>query len=187
VNLRPAAHRGQVIAASSKKAIAIPFTPFHFGPAFLAKGCFPNRYWITPFVLANVLIDCEVLYCLRFSLSPIHRYCHTYIGGTVVGGLSAVLAYVGIRTLLKLAPKTWFVNCRRTPRRQLIADSAISGLVGGISHVFLDSLMHRDMHPFWPFANGNALAGIVGVGTLHLSLAASGFFGVVLWLLMREP
>lgn len=177
---------GQHIASSSNKVVVIPFTPFHFGPALFAKGCFPSRYWITPFVLTNVLIDCEVLYCLHFSLTPIHRHCHTYLGGTLVGGLAAVLAYAGLKTVLRFFPATWFGTLRSKPQKQLIADSAISGTVGGISHVFLDSLMNRDMHPFWPIASGNVLAGIVGVGILHALLAVSGFFGVILWLFMRD-
>ena len=59
-------------------------------------------------------------------------------------------------------------------------------MVGGVTHIFLDSLMHRDMHPFWPFVEGNALAGVIGGGALHLGLAVMGFFGLVLWLLLRE-
>jgi membrane-bound metal-dependent hydrolase YbcI (DUF457 family) len=65
-------------------------------------------------------------------------------------------------------------------------DSGIAGIVGGVSHVFLDSLMHRDMHPFWPIVEGNALAGLVGVGNLHILLAASGVLGGLVWLLMRD-
>ena len=70
-------------------------------------------------------------------------------------------------------------------RRRLV-DSLAAGVIGGVSHVFLDSLMHRDMHPFWPFATGNALAGVIGIGTLHGVLGLSGFFGVALWLLLHE-
>ncbi len=177
---------GEFDACFFEQVIAIPFTPFHFGPVLFAKGCFPHRNWLTPFILANVFIDCEVLYCLRFSLHPIHGYCHTYIGGTLIGAFAAVVAYGGLRAVLHLAPVTWFTAIRTVSKRKLICDSAVSGLVGGISHVLLDSLMHRDMNPFWPFVNGNALAGIVGVGILHIVLAATGFFGVVLWILMRD-
>ncbi len=175
-----------LIRFSLKDVTTIPFTPFHFGPAVLAKGCFPHRYWLTPFILANVFIDCEVLYCLRFSLRPIHSYCHTYIGGTLIGALSAVIAYASLKVVLQLAPVTWFPAIRLASTRQLIFDSAASGLVGGISHVFLDSLMHHDMNPFWPFVTGNSFAGIVGVGILHILLAATGFFGCVLWIFMRD-
>lgn len=164
----------------------IPFTPFHFGPVLFVKACFPHRYWLTPFVLANVLIDFEVLYCLRFKLYPIHRFCHTYIGGTSIGAISAILAYIGLRVVLRLVPATWFSSTRVATKKHLMWDSAVSGLVGGISHVFLDSLMHRDMNPCWPFVDGNPLAGIVGVGILHILLAATAFFGAVLWLLMHD-
>lgn len=72
-----------------------------------------------------------------------------------------------------------------TPRR-LLGQSLIAGVIGGISHVFLDSLMHAEMHPFWPFAEGNGLVGLISVPALHIALAAVGLLGLVLWLFLRE-
>ncbi|MCA9052295.1 MAG: DUF4184 family protein [Planctomycetaceae bacterium] len=127
-----------------------------------------------------------MLYCLRFSLHPIHRDCHTFVGGTLIGAGSAVVAYYGSKAVLHSTPATWLAAARNASRRQLICDSAFSGIVGGISHVILDSLMHTDMHPFWPVFDGNVLAGSLGVGVLNALLTAAGFFGVVLWMLMRD-
>ena len=76
---------------------------------------------------------------------------------------------------------------RTTPLSRMVLQSLVAGLLGGISHIVLDSCMHYEMHPFWPFARGNALAGTVSVGTLHIALAATGCFGLVLWLFLREP
>ena len=97
-----------------------------------------------------------------------------------------MLAYAGLKIVLCLPPGKGFMAIRSMHSRQQISDSAIAGIVGGVSHVFLDSLMHRDMHPFWPIASGNAFAGMVSVGILHIMLAASGVFGIVLWLLTRD-
>ncbi|MCA9061251.1 MAG: hypothetical protein KDA85_22210 [Planctomycetaceae bacterium] len=139
------------------------------------------------FVLANLLIDCEVLYRLRYSLYPIHMYCHTYLAGTAIGGVSGFVAFGGWILLLKVVSVTRLREARFAKQRALLSDFLWSGLVGGVSHVFLDSLMHRDMNPCWPMVTGNPLAGIIGTATLHVFLAAAGFFGVVLWFLMRDP
>ncbi|MBL8813314.1 MAG: DUF4184 family protein [Planctomycetaceae bacterium] len=165
----------------------MPFTPFHFGPVLFAKGLCPNRAWVIPFIIANVLVDCEVLYRLRFSLKPIHHLCHTYIGGAVIGSLAAFIWYFVITRTSRNGLVRRFLIRPDSSTRSLLIDSVVSGVIGGVSHVFLDSLMHADMHPFWPFALGNSLAGLIGVGLLHILLAASGFFGLILWLLMREP
>jgi len=99
-----------------------------------------------------------------------------------------LLAGVGMFSLsmfaIRLFPAYWssLKQLRDAPRSQLFRASVISGLLGGITHIFLDSCMHRDMNPFWPFIQGNSLAGIIDVGALHIALAACGFFGLFLWM-----
>jgi membrane-bound metal-dependent hydrolase YbcI (DUF457 family) len=58
----------------------------------------------------------------------------------------------------------------------------IGGAFGGASHSLLDSMMHSDVQPYWPWAAGNPLLGVVGVATLHLSCVAGGVvaFGILL-------
>jgi membrane-bound metal-dependent hydrolase YbcI (DUF457 family) len=80
----------------------------------------------------------------------------------------------------------WVQQVASTPRPRLLSQSLVAGVIGGVSHIFLDSFMHRDMNPLWPLIDGNVLAGTIGVGTLHIGLALSGFFGLVLWFLLRE-
>ena len=66
----------------------MPFTPYHFGPSGFVGLVF--RKWIDMpvFVLANVIVDVEVLAVGLFGLGwPIHRYCHTLLIGAVVGAL----------------------------------------------------------------------------------------------------
>lgn len=68
----------------------------------------------------------------------------------------------------------------------MLAQSLVAGVIGGASHILLDSFMHHDMNPFWPIVDGNALAGTLTVATLHIGLAVTAFFGLVLWLLLQE-
>ncbi|MDB5340975.1 MAG: hypothetical protein JWN70_6594 [Planctomycetaceae bacterium] len=166
----------------------MPFTPFHFGPGFLVKGCAPRQFWLTSFVLANVLIDLEVLYYMHRGEPPLHRYLHTYVGGVAMSVVAALVMFLVARFVLARLPddSTWLRGLRATPARRMWTQSLVAGLLGGVSHILLDSCMHYDMHPFWPFASGNALAGIVSVGALHVALAITGFFGIIIWLLFPE-
>ena len=40
-------------------------------------------------------------------------------------------------------------------------------LIGAYSQLILDSIMHRDMSPFFPFSDYNSLHKVISVGTLH--------------------
>ena len=87
----------------------------------------------------------------------------------------------------RLLPERWLwvARLRLATKTRLAAEACVSGLIGGVSHIFLDSLIHHDMNPFWPFGDGNALAGMVSSGSLHMTLALSGLFGVVVFVLLR--
>lgn len=164
----------------------MPFTPFHFGPGVLVKACLPQQFWLTSFMAANVLVDLEVLYYLRQNEPPLHRHWHTYLGGSVAGITAGVLMFATAWVAVAFLPASWqaLKRLRSTRRVRLLSESLLSGLVGGISHIVLDSFMHHDMHPFWPLWDGNNLAGMIGVGALHGALAVSGVFGVLLWCLL---
>ena len=165
----------------------IPFTPFHFGPGVLVKACGFERFWLTSFVLANILIDAEALYWLSRAEPPIHRHLHTYVGGFAAGLVAGLLMFGISQVAGRVIPARWqwIESLPPTPRRILIFESLVAGVIGGISHIVLDSFMHHDMNPFWPFSEGNALAGRIGVGVLHIGLAISGFLGVTAWLFLR--
>ena len=74
----------------------MPFTPYHFGPSGFV-GLALRRWLDVPvFVLANVVVDLEPLVVVLFGLDyPLHGYVHTFLGGTVVALLWALLACSG--------------------------------------------------------------------------------------------
>jgi membrane-bound metal-dependent hydrolase YbcI (DUF457 family) len=56
-------------------------------------------------------------------------------------------------------------------------------LIGGWSHVFLDSLMHADLRPLAPFSDTNAMLDLISVDKLHIAclwsfVAAAGVWGI---------
>jgi membrane-bound metal-dependent hydrolase YbcI (DUF457 family) len=166
----------------------IPFTPFHFDPGLLAKVVLPRHFWLTSFLAANVLVDVEVLFWLWRGERAIHRLLHSYLGGVTIGIFAGVFMFSILRLLRKFPPfeSTSTHNPTDGGWSHHLIQSVIAGLIGGVSHVFLDSLMHRDIRPFWPFSDANGMLGVVGVGSLHVACAAAGFIGIVLWLLLQS-
>lgn len=123
----------------------MPFTPYHFGPSgFIGLAL---RKWIDipVFVLANVIVDLEVLVIRLFGAGwPIHRYAHTLLLGTAVGIIWAVAAYP-LRNLFKRLMQTL-----RIPYQPKFWKMLISGILGVWLHVVLDAIYHRDVRLFWP-------------------------------------
>lgn len=167
----------------------IPLTPFHFSPGLLTKVFGPRSFWLTSFMAANVLIDVEVLYYLSRNDPPLHRGLHTYLGGSAAGLIAGLLMWGTVLFIARLFPASscWKQRLAQTSRMRLLNQSLLAGLVGGLSHVFLDSLMHDDMHPLWPFVTGNTLAGSISVAALHGGLGLLGLFAIILWLFLRDP
>lgn len=143
----------------------MPFTPYHFGPALVAKGLLKNRFCIITFALSQVIIDLESLFYLLQNDWPVHRFFHTYVGATLAIIISIVLAKPLLR-VLKLAA-TWKATL-------------IAGIFGGYSHIILDSIMHRDIQPLSPFVESNELLEIMSISALHNFCIYSGVLGLVI-------
>ena len=119
----------------------MPFTPYHFGPsAFLALAF---RKWLDlpVFVLANVIVDIEVLFFHRW---PFHRYAHTLLIGAALGMAWGVFAYF-LKPLWTRIMKTI-----RLPYQTSLLKMSISGMLGACFQVILDSIYHGDVKIFWP-------------------------------------
>ncbi|WP_232105780.1 DUF4184 family protein [Gimesia panareensis] len=149
----------------------------------------PQSFWLTSFMAANVLIDMEVFYYMSRNELPLHRGLHTYLGGGAAGLLAGLLMWGVVLLLVRVMPVSsrWKQRLAQTSQTRLLRQSLFAGLIGGLSHVFLDSLMHDDMHPLWPFVTGNSLAGSISVTALHIGLGLLGLFAIFLWLMLREP
>jgi hypothetical protein len=160
----------------------MPFTPFHMGPGVVLKAALGRHFSLTVFGCAQVAMDLEpLLRMLRGDLAP-HGLSHTYFGAVVIGCVSLFVGRAAGNWLLRF----W----SRTPGRPLLEwlrgpgviswpAAATGAFIGTFSHVLFDSVMHAEMHPFWPFAEGNSLVGLVSMEALHLSLLAAGFMGVI--------
>ena len=75
-----------------------------------------------------------------------------------------------------------------TAQRKLVGAVALlcsgaawaGALVGTISHILLDAVMHVDVRPFWPFVAANPMQGWVSIEALQWGCVAAGVAGLAL-------
>lgn len=166
----------------------MPFTPFHLGPGLALKAVGDRHVSLLAFGAAQVAIDIEPLIGLLRGWPVLHGVTHTYAGATVIGAAVALV-------LMPLAPVLgrWLDSALAEAGLARFQAGAATGraalwtgsLLGTYSHVALDSLMHRDLHPWRPWSEGNALLGCLDVRTLHLACLAAGVLGAAGWIVRR--
>jgi membrane-bound metal-dependent hydrolase YbcI (DUF457 family) len=123
----------------------MPFTPYHFGPSGFIALAFRKWIDVPVFVLANVVLDIEVLIIKTLGLGyPVHRYCHTLLIGAVVGVAWGLAAYP-LRSVFKR-----LMDLIRIPYRTGLRKMLISGMLGVWLHVLIDGVYHYDVRLFWP-------------------------------------
>jgi membrane-bound metal-dependent hydrolase YbcI (DUF457 family) len=168
----------------------LPITPFHFGPGALIKAAAPKHFSWTVFVLANVVIDLEPIALFLLIGDPAHPLLHTLPGALGVAALVAVLGRQACEYFLRL----W--NRQLAPGWQtgmlavdpLITKLAawISALVGTLSHIALDSIMHVDVEALWPFVTRNRVQGVISLDALHGVCVGAALLALAIWIVARR-
>jgi len=155
----------------------MPFTPFHMGPGILIKGLLQGSFSLMVFGWAQIIMDVQPLIVLITGEGHLHGFSHTYIGATLLAILAALtgkylsefgLLILGISKKDNPIKITWFVVY-------------LSAFIGTFSHVVIDSIMHNDIEPFFPFFNTNGLLGLLSVSDLHKLCIYSGGIGAVVY------
>lgn len=147
----------------------MPFTPFHLGPGAVFKALGGRHFSFMIFGGAQVLMDIEPLVGILTHRPVLHGVTHALLGALVIGTLAGVLGKPISASVLRWLsiphyPFTWTA-------------SFAGAYVGTFSHVLLDALMHADMSPWWPLADGNPLLGQVALGHLHMACTFAGLLG----------
>lgn len=153
----------------------MPITPFHFGPGALLQSVAPRHVSFIAFCTANVLIDCESLYNLVQQHDRVHAFFHTYVGATLVVGATWLL----YKALCQWAHWVKLPNLFGWQGLQT-QTVLIGAALGAYSHIVLDSIMHRDMRPWWPLSDANGLLHIIALNWLHLACLAAGLLGLLI-------
>ena len=123
----------------------MPFTPYHFGPSGFIGLAFRKWIDIPVFVLANVIVDLEVLVIRLLSAGwPIHRYIHTLLIGAAAGIIWAMAAWPMRNVFKKI------MQILRIPYEPTLWKMLVSGILGVWLHVSIDSIYHWHVRLFWP-------------------------------------
>lgn len=160
----------------------MPFTPFHLGPGIAVKAVLGRRFSLTVFGFSQVAMDVEPLARMIRGDEVVHGFTHTYLGATVIGAVSAVLGRPVCNYVLgwwKPPSSSSLLGWLRGPERISWAAAIAGAFVGTYSHVALDSIMHADMRPLAPVAEGNSLLHLCSMGALHLGCVLAGVAGAV--------
>jgi membrane-bound metal-dependent hydrolase YbcI (DUF457 family) len=159
----------------------MPFTPLHLGPA-LFFGMVLLRYIDLPtFLVANVIVDVEPLVILTLSLHrmdgpglPLHGLLHTFLGGTFV---ALLLALVITRMSGFTASLMRLIGLEQRPSPRNVYAAALSGVY---LHILLDSRLYTDIRPFYPFAYNPFLDGMAAAFEIWWFCIVTGLIGVAL-------
>ena len=154
----------------------MPFTPIHMGPGILIKSILQGSFSLMVFGWTQIVMDIQPLIVMITGEGHLHGFTHTYIGATLIAIFSALtgkyLSELGLKILgiyneqqINIA---WWV-------------SFLSAFIGSFSHVYLDSIMHTDVEPFYPVTLTNNFHGMVSIETLHKLCLYSGLIGAVIY------
>lgn len=162
----------------------MPFTPFHMGPALAIKAVAGPRFSVLSFGVAQVAMDLEPLIGMLRGAKVLHGPSHTYWAACVIAAIVTVVAPPLCQPILRrwnreLAHYGW--TWLQAPPAWSTSAVAAGALVGTLSHVALDSLMHADIRPWAPWSQDNGLLGLLSIPALHGWCTALGAIGVLVW------
>jgi hypothetical protein len=162
----------------------MPFTPFHMGPGLALKAVSGRYFSVLVFGIAQVAMDIEPLIGIVRGSEILHGRTHSYVGATMIGLLVMFLA----PPLCRLILSAWNDDLEHRGLSWLRSGDGIGRLsaatgafFGTYSHVALDSMMHWDVDPYWPWSTSNPLRGLISVNSLYILCVVMGFAGILVW------
>jgi len=154
----------------------MPFTPIHMGPGIFIKALLQGSFSLMVFGWTQIIMDIQPLVVLITGEGHLHGFSHTYIGASILAIVSALsgkyLSQIGL-VILGIS--------KEKPIKIIWSVAFLSAFIGSFSHVYLDSIMHTDVEPFYPFTLVNQIHGMVSVSTLHKICMYSGLIGAAIY------
>ncbi len=147
----------------------------------LVKSVLLGSFSLMVFGWAQILMDLQPLFALLTGIGPLHGFSHTFLGASLLAILAAVTGKPLCQYCLANLPRIG--NSRDVNIPWPVA--AVSAAIGTFSHVLIDSVMHGDMTPLYPFAAENSLQGTISIAELHGFCVASGLVGLAFYILIQ--
>ncbi len=166
----------------------MPITPFHMGPGMLIKALLQGFFSLIIFGWAQFLMDLQPLLVILTGKGNLHGFSHTYIGATLIAIFSVLTGrwvYQGIMHFIKKDFSAYQKQLFDVPKKLTLRVCIISAFIGTYSHVLLDSIMHADVEPFYPFNLDNDINLLISINSLHKLCIYTGLIGVIIYLIIR--
>jgi membrane-bound metal-dependent hydrolase YbcI (DUF457 family) len=155
----------------------MPFTPIHMGPGILIKSILQGSFSLMVFGWTQIVMDIQPLIVILTGEGHLHGFTHTYLGALLI----ALFAALTGKYLSELGLKLVGISKNENPLYITWWVVFLSAFVGSFSHVLLDSLMHADLEPFFPFTLDNQFLGVISVPFLHKFCLYSGLVGAAIY------
>ena len=156
----------------------MPFTPYHWGPSsWIGLGL--SKYLDFPtFLLANVIVDIEPFLVLTFRLNyPLHGYCHTFLIGSVIAVLVALIMFKSKHLTQRI------MGLFRLRQDVEMSGFFIASILGVWFHVILDAPLYSDIQPLYPIKD-NPFYGLIRSQTVYRFCAWSFLVGIVFYIII---
>ena len=158
------------------------------GAGLAVKAGINRHFSVLTFGIAQVAMDIEPLIAMIRGSDVLHGISHTYIGALVIGiAVMLISPYICAPILRRYNVEArsigayWLVCPEHFSRTAL----ALGAFIGTLSHILLDSLMHRDMKPFYPFSDSNPFLGFMPVGAVYQMCFWLGIVGTLVWVIVK--
>lgn len=155
----------------------MPFTPIHMGPGILIKSLLQTSFSLMVFGWTQIVMDIQPLIVLISGEGHLHGFTHTYVGATLIALFSALTG----KYLSEFGLKMFRITKNNASISIAWWVVFLSAFIGSFSHVLLDSIMHADVEPFFPFTLDNQFLGIISVPMLHKVCLYSGLVGAPIY------
>jgi membrane-bound metal-dependent hydrolase YbcI (DUF457 family) len=150
----------------------MPYTPYHLGPSGFLGLVFRKHIDLPVFLLANVVVDIEVL-CWQHP--PLHRAVHTLLTGAIAGLIWGLAAYP-LRNIFAKLMKAIYL-----PYKTSLLKMIVSGILGIWLHIIIDAPYNWDVRLFWP-SKITPLYGLISKSTMQIVCIAFWVAAIIVYI-----
>ena len=146
------------------------------GPGILVKAVLQSSFSLMVFGWTQIMMDIQPLIVMITGTGHLHGFTHTYVGAILIAVISALTG--------KYLSELGFKIIGMAKGQPIIIEwwvAFLSAFIGSFSHVLLDSIVHTDVEPFYPFTLINNFHGFVSIGALHNFCVYSGLAGAAIY------
>ena len=158
------------------------------GAALIVKPGLNQNFSVITFGIAQVAMDIEPAIGMLTGADVLHGPTHTILGALVIACLVMLIAPSICGYLLTKRNKEfihyklpWLVHSETVSTTAVFAGA----FFGTLSHVALDSLIHHDIQPLFPFSKANPLMNLITHDGVYQLCAIASILGVAAWLAIK--